>query len=115
MTSLVATVFVELTTRLMANAVPKSKTPAIIKSGNDQSNPCTKRLQKNAAAKSNAGRAKMRMCVCFNVFIFYLFQFTKHFEIQSLNSKKFELYLPNNFSSAFKCSVNANLPACVTR
>lgn len=65
-------VFLELTTRLITKAVPKSKTPAIIKSGKDQSNPSTKRLQKKAAAKSNAGTAKIRMLVCFSVFIILL-------------------------------------------
>lgn len=61
--------FLELTTKLITKAVPKSRIPAITKSGKDQLNPSTKRLQKNATANNIAGTAKIRMFVCFNVFI----------------------------------------------
>lgn len=62
-------VFLELTIKLIPKAVPNSKNPAMTKSGKDQSNPSTKRLQKNATANNNAGTAKIRMFVCFSVFI----------------------------------------------
>ena len=99
--------------RLMINAVPKRSIPAIRKSKADQLKPSTNIFPRKAIAKSNEGMAKITVVFCCFVMIFIYFNL-KHFVFQSLFSKKIELYLPNNFSSASKCSVKAILPVCVT-
>lgn len=107
-------VFLDLITRLIKKAVPKSKTAAIIKSKGDQFQPSTNRFPKNAVAINKAGTAKMIVDFCFSKVIFLSFNNIKYFAIQSIMIKKYKDYLPNNFSKAFKCSVKASLPLWVT-
>ena len=75
MINLVLKVFLDLMTKLIKKAVPKSKPAARIKSDNDQFQPSTKRFPKHAVTISKVGTAKIMEDFYFSKVIFFVFKF----------------------------------------
>lgn len=78
----------DLTIKLIINAVPKRRIPAIRKSDADQFQPSTKIFPRKAVAKSNAGIAKMNAVFCCFVIILFNFKYFKVLCISKFNFKK---------------------------
>lgn len=84
MISLVSNGFFDRITRLIKNAVPKSKIAAMPKSEGDQFQPSTKRFAKKAVTINKVGTPKMIVVFCFSkVMIYYLiFKSTLYFKVK---------------------------------